>query len=168
MHALIVLQEMKRILVTLVLGVCGAALTCSATPVTKARELFEQCSRKEFIEDTNPRMQTIEGGLQVPLLSTGHTADLGDGVVVDFDVLMYQSELIAKEGMAAFDEVFTHLDDEQDYMRCIAFEALVRITQMRPEGYYFGRPGGAFDGNREWCERTRQTWKEWKAEQAAP
>jgi hypothetical protein len=134
---------------------------------TKAQSLFERCARGVFLNEPI-RMQIVAGGLEVPFISTGHTARLDDGALVSFERLAYQAEVIAKEGRPASEEAFKHLEDEMPHMRVIAFEVLVRIAGKAPEGYYFGRPGGEFEGNKKWRENAKLELRKWDAEQAVP
>ena len=138
---------------------------------TKAQLLFERCAMGVFIKEP-VRTYIVEGAglngssLEVPFISTGHTARLDDGTLVTFEQLAYQAEVIAKEGKDASEAAFEHLDDKRAHVRVIAFEVLCLIAKKTPEGYRFGRPGGEFDGNQEWQEKAKRELKMWIAEQA--
>jgi hypothetical protein len=136
---------------------------------SKAQLLFERCATGVFIKEP-VRAFIVEGAgrngscLEVPFISTGHTAQLDDGTLVSFEQLEYQAEVIAKEGKDASEAAFEHLDDKRAHMRVIAFKVLCLIAKKTPEGYKFGRPGSEFAGNQEWREKAKRELKMWIAE----
>lgn len=122
---------------------------------SEATKHFEQCSKGRFIPfptatAVSGPMVAMEGGGEV------HSA-----------VLRYQGEVIAKEGIGAFDAAFRHLDDERVHMRWIAVDVLGRISGKKPLWYFFGKPGRVFNGDPDWSDRAKKEWVVWKARQDA-
>lgn len=87
------------------------------------------------------------------------------GTKVHSAVLRYQGEIIAKEGVKAFDVAFHYLNDDRVHMRWIAVDVLGRITGKRPLWYLYGKPGQVFQGDPDWSDRAKKEWTKWKTEQ---
>lgn len=127
-----------------------------------AAAMFEQFGRGEFLSDPNTR--PVESIRDTPIVPIWHTVEVSAGKTVDDDLLVYQAELVAKGGLNAFDEAFKRLDDRREYMRRVAVETLVRITHRAPSWYVRCTPGETISGDKEWSNRAKAVWLQWKAE----
>ena len=146
-----------RILLTLWICCCAA----NSAEVSETAQLFEQFGLVKFIERERLRDSDI------PEIGGGPNVEIAEGKDVSYGLLIDQARVVAGRGIEAFDESFRHLDDRRVYMRCIAVEALIRITGLDPRWWRFGVPGKPFNGDAEWSNRAKAVWLKWKAEQGS-
>jgi hypothetical protein len=132
----------------LVEGACGSERAPEKAKATEAQRLLDDYAKGVF--DETPAL-AVESGWAMDVRGKERTRSF----------LQRQADHLIAVGRAAVPTLLERLDDKERYMRYICAYSLEKITGLAPTFYYFGDPHKPSNGENDWFEKARDTWKRW-------